>query len=260
MWSLIVVWLLALTISVHDGVFTRIPLEYEEGLKKYNYSVFNYERNELRFLPNQSVWKNEKRQVYQLDENLVPITVKACKMMVTETHYNAIQVVYFVIGYLLPSIIMIICYGLILRKLFTRRIMAQLEGVVSQTARRLEAARRRHTIIIILLVAVYICLWGPYLIYKLQLTFKVPESLLDTIEIINVLKFLTYICTIMNPLIYMMSSGIFNACCGKNGKIKNIRKVYHNSRLRISEISSAIRMSVYRVWSEAQEQTISIPD
>ena len=189
-WALVVVWVLALTISIHDGMFTRIPMEYEAGVKEYN-SEFEYQRKELSFLPNKTVWEKEKRQVYQVDENLIPVTVKACKIMVSDMHYKTLQVVYFVVCYLLPSLIMVVCYGLILRKLFTRRLMTQLKRVVSRTAKRLEATRRRHTINIILLVGVYIALWGPYLTYKLFLTFKTTKDILDAVAALNVLKFLT---------------------------------------------------------------------
>ena len=248
-WALVVVWVLALTISIHDGMFTRIPMEYEAGVKEYN-SEFEYQRKELSFLPNKTVWEKEKRQVYQVDENLIPVTVKACKIMVSDMHYKTLQVVYFVVCYLLPSLIMVVCYGLILRKLFTRRLMTQLKRVVSRTAKRLEATRRRHTINIILLVGVYIALWGPYLTYKLFLTFKTTKDILDAVAVLNVLKFLTYICTTMNPLIYMMSSGILKACCGKFGHLRNIQRIYHDSRARISDFSNSIRMNVYKVTTD----------
>ena len=260
-WALVVVWVLALTISIHDGMFTRIPMEYEAGVKEYN-SEFEYQRKELSFLPNKTVWEKEKRQVYQVDENLIPVTVKACKIMVSDMHYKTLQVVYFVVCYLLPSLIMVVCYGLILRKLFTRRLMTQLKRVVSRTAKRLEATRRRHTINIILLVGVYIALWGPYLTYKLFLTFKTTKDILDAVAVLNVLKFLTYICTTMNPLIYMMSSGILKACCGKYGHVRNIQRIYHDSRARMSDFSNSIRMNVYKVTTDVcnNDQTISAPD
>lgn len=233
--SLLVVWILSLTLSIHDAMFTRTPYDYAEGMEHYNNTYEDYFFREITFLPNRTVWESENRLVYGINSDLVPITIDRCGLFVSTEHYKALQVTYFIVCYILPSMTMIICYGFILRKLFTRRIMAQLEGVVSRTAKRLEATRKRHTAIIIILVSIYIALWGPYLTYKLYGTFLFLQDDLAKLLTLKQFKFFTNICLIMNPLIYMLSSGILAACCGKRSRV---RKIVHNSKMKISQRSN----------------------
>lgn len=198
-------WGLALSLSVNDAVINRIPLD----LKSYNGSVMNYVLEELRFLPNRTYWEQHREIVYSFQSDQCQGDyVQLCASFGTPSHDKIAEIFYFCICYVIPTMIMVFCYGEILRILLKRKIViGSVDSEVSRTARRRQAVKNRHIMIIAALVSTYVALLGPHQMYSLYLRFHRKIDLSSN-WIVYVLKLLTYLCTILNPIIYMFSTVI----------------------------------------------------
>ena len=211
------VWSLALSFSIHEAITTRIPQQYEDGGSNGLDAI-----NELRPTPNLSYWKTNRKLVYSwsFPENCSGIThVDVCESFASSTHKQIAEVVYFIIAYIIPSTVMTFCYGSILYKLFTRKtLIGAISSPISSTARRLEAAKKRHIIIIVIIVVAHVLQWGVYLIYRLIIHFITQDLTFSTHWLGYILKCFTYSNTIVNPLIYMVSTKIVKCCSDRPGQ------------------------------------------
>lgn len=204
--SLVIVWTLALSISIYEAATNRIPLTYEE----FNGTALEYLIYEKRFFFNRTIWEMENRTVYLLDENCSPISVQVCQTFTGEFDSRVAYCSTFILCYIIPVLTMAYCYGAILDKFMNRKVViGARNSAVFKTANRLQNAKKRHVTIIVIVISTYVVLWGPYLIYLLYIYFDDSSKMVNS-SITNLLKFITYTSTIFNPVIYMVSTGLFS--------------------------------------------------
>jgi len=172
------------------------------------------------FLPNRSVWYEEGRLVYSYDADCTPTVVNLCSASETQTQQKISHTIIFIIGYILPSVIMMICYSQVITVVCKRL-------PIGGNSNR---AKLRHTIVLILLVTTYVTLWGPFLVYTLRLVFSDFTPLPDLF--INGLKLASYSTTVFNPLVYFLSSDIWARFC------KRLRGFLPNTKPELSVVNT----------------------
>lgn len=227
--SLGIVWSLALLISVHEAVITRLPLEYSE-YKDGNASLTKYIKEELKFLANHSLWERNRTVIVALhfpEKCSGFMHPKACTSFASPLHFQIAEIAHFLLLYGIPASIMIFCYGFILRKLLNRKIViGSVHSAISRTARRIEASKRRHILIISIIVSVHVILWGAYYVYKLviHVSFAEKDIDFDRARWLVSLKYFTYMTLIANPSLYMISSGIGRPASCKPFKASKVKR------------------------------------